>query len=43
MHDTSLYVKGMFFIYLCNFLMMTWVGIVRVGIVPPPTDLMLFM
>ena len=22
MHDTSLYVKGMFFIYLCNFLMM---------------------
>ena len=22
MHDTLLYVKGMFFIYLCNFLMM---------------------
>ena len=44
MHDTSLYVKGMFFIYLCNFLMMggncpggncpRWVGIVRDGNCP---------
>ena len=43
MHDTSLYVKGMFFIYLCNFLMMggncpggncpRWVGISAMGIV----------